>query len=142
MFLPKGFGGADTDSQDMQLNNMDDVMHESRMAEQFCLVHGADTQKARWMMLFVEEMAGNIILHGKPHKSASAAVDCRLFVHEGRICLSLRDYCEYFDPTRYYEIHQNDAPGESTGIRMVMKLAKEVRYYNAFNSNNLLVYLD
>ena len=142
MFLPEGFGGAETDSQDVQLYDMDDVMRESEIAEQFCLDHGTDEKKARWMALYVEELAGNIIQHGKPRKSGSSSVDCRIFVKEGRICLCLRDYCDAFDPTRYYESVRDGQDEEKVGIRMVMGLAKEIRYYNTFNSNNLLLYLD
>ncbi len=90
----------------------------------------------------MEEMAGNIVRYGKPLKSGSVCVDYRLFVHQGRICLSLRDYCEAFDPTAWYEAHQERGEEETLGIRMVMSRAREVRYYNTFNNNNLLLYLD
>ena len=142
MFLPEGFGGAETDSRDVRLSDMEDVLRESRLAEQFCLDHGTDLGKARWIALFVEEMAGNILQHGRPRKSGFAGADCRLFVQEGRICLSLRDSCEAFDPVRYFEAHRDDAAGENAGLRMVMSRAAEVQYYNTFNSNNLFLYLD
>lgn len=142
MFLPEGYGGAESDSRDTQLYDMKDVMRESKQAEQFCLEHGADGPKARWMALFVEEMAGNIVQHGKPLNPGAVCVDYRLFVFDGRICLCLRDYCEAFDPTSYYEANREGDAGENIGIRMVMGHAKEVRYYNTFNSNNLLLYLD
>ena len=142
MFLPEGFGGAEADSRYVQLYSMDDVMKESGLAEQFCLDHGADQPKARWMALFVEEMAGNIMQHGEPRKSGSICVDYRLFVDKGRICLCLRDYCAAFDPEDYFETHKDSPPEENPGIRMVMSRAKEVQYYNTFDSNNLLLYLD
>ena len=69
-------------------------------------------------------------------------MDYRLFVSGNRICLSLRDFCEKFDPTACYAAHSGDNPEENIGIRMVGKMAKEFRYFNAFNSNNILVYLD
>ncbi len=142
MFLPEDFGGEESDSRDVMLYNMEDVMRESLLAEQFCLERGIDKLKAAWMALFVEEMAGNIIQHGKPHKAGSVCVDYRLFANDGRICLCLRDYCEAFDPMSYYEAHSNDSIEENIGIRMVMNHAREVQYYNTFNSNNLLLYLD
>lgn len=142
MFLPEDFGGEESDSRDVMLYNMDDVMRESLQAEQFCLERGIDKSKARWMALFVEEMAGNIIQHGKPHKAGSVCVDYRLFANDGRICLCLRDYCEAFDPMSYYEAHSTDSIEENIGIRMVMNHARQVQYYNTFNSNNLLLYLD
>jgi hypothetical protein len=35
-----------------------------------------------------------------------------------------------------------DESGEYVGIRLVLGLAKEVRYFNAFQSNNVILYLD
>ncbi len=142
MFLPEGYGGAESDSRDTQLHDMEDVMRESLLAEQFCLEHGIDKTKARWMALFVEEMAGNIMQHGKPLAEGAVCVDYRLFAFDGRICLCLRDYCKAFDPTSYYEANRKGHAGENIGIRMVMGHAKEVQYYNTFNSNNLLLYLN
>ena len=45
---------------------------------------------------------------------------------------------------KYYAIHQDDKNeiGENIGIRMVMKLAKDIRYVNTFNSNCLLIYME
>jgi len=110
--------------------------------KRFCLDHGVDEKLARWMVLFVEEMAGNILQHGVPRKADRACVDYRIFVNKGRICLCLRDYCEAFDPTRYFEAHRNDSDYDHTGIRMVMSRAKEVRYFNTFGGNNILLYVN
>ncbi len=86
-----------------------------------------------------EEQEG---IDGKPPRAGSVCVVYRLFVHDDRICLCLRDYCEEFDPTSYYEANRDSSNKEYYGIRMVMGHAKEVQYYNTFNSNNLLLYLD
>ena len=142
MFLPKGFGDDEADSRQAQLTDISDVIRESAAAEHFCLNHGADEKLARWMALFVEELAGNILQHGVPRKVGGVCVDYRIFVNEGRICLCLRDYCEVFDPTRYFEAHRDDGDYDHTGIRMVMCRAKEVQYFNTFDSNNILLYLD
>ena len=69
-------------------------------------------------------------------------VDFRLHADQDRICLCLVDYCEAFDPTEYYRIHLGESASEHAGIRMVLSHAKEIRYYNTFNANNLMLYLD
>ena len=68
-------------------------------------------------------------------------MDYRLYADGGKVGLSLRDCCENFDPMKYYEIHRSDSSKETIGIRMVMGLAKDVRYINTFNSNCLLITL-
>ena len=141
MFLPQGFGGAMEDNYEVQIADMEGVMRESAQAERFCLEHGTDPSRARMMSLFVEEMAGNIVQYGKPLKGP-VRVDFRLHADQDRICLCLVDYCEAFDPTEYYRIHLGESASEHPGIRMVMSHAKEIRYYNTFNANNLMLYLE
>lgn len=139
MFLPKGFGGRITDNITAQLSNMDDVIRVSRSASDFCIEHGGSKRQAFLVALFVEEMAGNIIRHGRAKPRAKVLVDYRLFWNDGRISLSLRDYCEEFDPMKYYEIHKGQDTISNVGIRMVMRLAKDIRYINTFGSNCLLI---
>ena len=142
MLLPADFGGTEADNLYAAITSMEDVITESRNAEEFCLQHGTDRRKAGLMGLFVEELAGNILLHGKSRRKQTVAVDFRLSVCDGRIVLSLRDYLQEFDPTAYYAAHHDAGPEEMPGIRIVTELAEEIRYYNAFNSNNIIVYLN
>ncbi len=142
MFLPKDFGGGEDDNIHAQITSLQDVTRESERAAAFCRAHGVDERKSNMMALFVEEMAGNIVAHGKPRGKRGVCADYRLHADGGKICLSLRDYCEAFDPMKYYEVHQSDATDENIGIRMVMKLAKDIRYINTFNSNCLFINME
>ena len=141
MFLPKDFGGDETDNIYATMRTMEDVMLESERAEEFCLAHNIDPKEAKHMAYFVEEMAGNVIAHGKPKGNGTAMVEYRLFANGERICMTLRDYCNQFNPTDFYEAHNNDEIGKHSGIKLVMGMAKEIAYFNAFNSNNLIIYL-
>ena len=140
MFLEKGFGGRKEDNIDAHIYSMEDVAGESMRAWQFCLEHGVSARQARLMSLFVEEMAGNIVEHGKPRNKTGICVDYRLYADKNRISLCLRDFCEQFDPMKYYEIHRDDTE-ENIGIRMVMNLAKDIRYIYTFNTNCLYINL-
>ena len=144
MFLPEDFGGDAKDNLNARIETMEDVIRESQRAAEFCRSHHVDARRANLMALFVEEMAGNIVRHGKARNKNGVLADYRLFADQGKICLNLRDYCEVFDPMKYHEIHQNDNDdkGANIGIKMVMKLAKDVRYVNTFNSNCLFIYLE
>ena len=139
MLLPKSFGGAEEDNRYARLTSLEDVAAESEAAEQFSLEHGAHVQEARWISLFVEEMGGNIILHGKPRGRDRVYVDLRIYASKGRITISLRDYCQVFDPWKFYEIHQGNDPAANLGIRLVMRLASDVRHAYTFNSNCILI---
>ena len=142
MFLPKDFGTSPENIRETQIGSMEDVVRESAEAERFCLSHGMKSTEARWMALFIEEMAGNIFRHGKTKNGRAIRVDYRLFVDGNRIGLSLRDCCGAFDAPRYYREHGTEIDLNHTGIRTVMSRASDIQYYNTFNSNNLLLYIN
>ena len=140
MYIPAGFGGDEGDNLYARITSMDDVVRSRDEAERFCLDKGIPKDKAMLTALFIEEMAGNIIQHGKTRGRQAASADFRLYISDGRISLTLRDYCRQFDPKLYYELNKDDE--KAIGIRMVNRLASDIRYFNAFNSNNILIVLD
>ena len=142
MFLPESFGGEESDNLYAVIRTPEDAIRESSRAHSFCLQHGADPKKAHFMALCVEEMTVNILDHAQKAGRDAVCADFRLFVSQGRICFSLRDLSDQFDPTAFYKLHLSDGPQEHLGIRMVTKMAKEIRYFSAFNSNNLIIYID
>ncbi|SDB64134.1 hypothetical protein [Butyrivibrio sp. INlla16] len=85
---------------------------------------------------------GNVVQHGNTDAGKESVAEYRLFISSGRICLTLRDYSQAFDPTAWYQANSNKHTIESTGIRMVMALAEDIYYFNAFNSNNLILWLN
>ena len=140
MFLPAEFGGSAGENHYASIRSMEDVIRESTAAEEFCKARGADEKISELISLFVEEMAGNIIQHGhKKKKAPDIAVEYRLCVNENGITITLRDCYEAFDPVEYFNRHIGE-DGEY-GIEVVMKLANQVSYSNAFNSNNLLIHI-
>lgn len=142
MLMPASFGNDCRGNLYGRINSIADVAQEMRRTEEFCLEQGADAKTAMRMSLFMEEMAGNIVQHGNPDVRKNSGAEYRLFVNDNRICLTLRDYNRAFDPTAWYRENQNSVPGEGTGIRMVMALAEETCYFSAFNSNNLIIWLN
>ena len=142
LLLPENFGGTNEDNIYASIISEGDVMRECKRAETFCHNHGLSARDSKLMALFVEETAGNIIAYGKPKLFHRLSVDYRLSYSNGKICMTLRDCCGHFDPSAFYEAHKNDSPGDFSGIKIVMGLADDVRYFNAFNSNNIMIYID
>ena len=151
MLLPEGFGGSKEDNLTARITTMEDVVRESERAADFCRLHGVNRRNSNLMALFVEEMAGNVVKHGKPRNKNGVCVDYRLFAKGNTICLSLRDFCGEFDPMEYYKIMRGESadgtpsfPDKASkfGIRIVMSLAKDIRYVYTFNSNCLFINLE
>ena len=141
MLLPEDFGG-DSSNIYGSVTTMEDVIRESRRIEGFCLIQGTDVKSATRMSLFMEEMGGNIVQYGSPDAKKASGAEYRLFVSGNRICLTLRDYNQAFDPIAWHQANSDRGVDEGMGIRMVMALAEDTRYFNAFNSNNLILWLN
>ena len=140
MLLPEDFGGSEDNNLYIRIKTMDDVVAARDDSEKFCLEHGIEAKRALYCALFIEEMAGNVVLHGKRKRFNSVCCDFRLFINENKISITLRDYCRQFDPSRYIEQNQNEEKG--LGIKLVKSLSSEFRYFSAFNSNNLIIVID
>lgn len=130
MFLPPNFGGAKEDNIYSELKTLEDVKNESGRANNFCLQHKVDYKKSELMKMLIEEIAGDIIKNGKSRNNQPVSIEYRLFVYEGRICLTLRDYCQKINPVSHYN---------KSGLT---KQVKEIRYFGAFNSNNIVIFLN
>ena len=141
MSLPRDFGGAEADNMYATIRTNDEVVTECERTYRFCADHHVEERSAKLMSLFVEEMGTNIIKSAQ-RKGASVRVDFRLYMDGTRICFSMMDLGDHFDPTLFYELHADDNPTKNLGIRMVMNMAEEVRYFSAFGSNNLVVYVN
>ena len=142
MLLPENFGGSSSDNLYGTVSSMRDVVCESQRIEEFCLRLGIDAKNAARMALFMEEMAGNIIEHGNPDARKASGAEYRLFVSDNRICLTLRDHNQAFDPTAWHHANADRESDKGMGIRIVMALAEEICYFNAINSNNLILSLN
>lgn len=141
MALPSDFGGEEADNLYGTIHTTDDVVVECERTYRFCMDHQVEERLSKFMVLFVEEVATNIV-ESAERKNDLARINFRLFMDGTRICFSMMDLGDHFDPTLFYELHAKDDPTKNIGTRIVMSMAEEVRYYNAFGSNNLVVYVN
>ncbi len=139
MFLPKGFGGPQADNMYAEIRTAEDAIQVSEQTLQFCREHDIEESKAFYTSLCVEEMAMNVIGHAERKGIGEVCIDYHLFISGDSISINLMDLSEQFDPTVFYEQHKGEDPTEHIGIRMVTKLAKDIRYYTTYKSNNLLI---
>ena len=140
MLLPKEFGIPEEDRIEGSLHTLDEVIALSDRVIRFCEERGVGKKEANRLALCVEEMAGNVIEHGfsdgSPHH-----LDVRVLVKDGGVILRLRDDCRRFDlreETQSWELDP-EHPEKNIGIRMVMRVAKDVAYTNTMNTNNLII---
>lgn len=135
--LPDRFDPEPEKILDVSINGeMDTVMELSRRVHEFCNKHTEDEDLVRKLALAIEEMAGNIVQHGKK-RNKSVTIDIRIVMLEDGISFRLRDDGVAFNPVQYGE--ENQESSETLGIRMIRGMAKEMRYTYAIGMNNLLI---
>ncbi|MBP5273357.1 MAG: ATP-binding protein, partial [Abditibacteriota bacterium] len=140
MLLKEGFGIPEEDRIERSLHTMEEVVSLSSQVIPFCVERRIGTREANRLALCVEEMAGNVIEHGfsdgKPHH-----LDVRVLVKDGSVILRLRDDCRRFDLREKVQNWKFDPehPEKNIGIRMVLRVAKDISYTNTMNTNNLII---
>ena len=140
MLLPGGFGIPEEDRIEQSLHTMEEVTRLSEQVIPFCEERGIGKKEANRLALCVEEMAGNVIEHGfsdgEPHH-----LEVRVLVKDGAVILRLRDDCRKFDLREKAESWEFDPehPEKNIGIRMIMRVARDVAYTNTMNTNNLII---
>ena len=142
MFLPKDFGGKPENNFYAEIRSNEDAVRQSISTEEFCLSHGTEKKKAALTALCVEEMATNIFNHAEKYHIKSVSADFQLYADGEKVYFSLMDLSDAFDPTAFHEIFKEEDQKKHIGIRMVLSMASEVRYFRAYSSNNLIVHMD
>lgn len=145
LWLDKNFDVRDGDRLSITVNTMDDVVDVAKTVQQFCVDRGTDGRRSMLMALCLEEMAGNIVSHGftkaSEKKQKNLVIDITVTVNAGEVTARIRDNAPHFDPFKKLEMYKDneDDPVKNMGIRLVSKIAKEMKYQSTLGLNVLSV---
>ena len=139
MVIPQNFGAPAEDRMDLTVMSMDDVVLVSQKVQAFCLERGVDQRRAFLSGLALEEMAGNVVIHGFSKDSKSHAVDIRVVHKDDNVILRLRDDCVPFNPKERQQLGDPSDPTKNIGLKMVFRSSKDVQYQNILGLNVLTV---
>ena len=134
--LDDNFGVAPDHLLEIDIHNMREVTEAARRVTEFCRFHGQSERMTNHIVLCVEEMASNTAEHGFAGKKDEAHCSMRLQNKGDRWVLRFRDDCKAFDPVHFVP---NENVESGLGIRIVLKLADEVRYTYSLSLNNLTI---
>ena len=140
LILPDDFGAKPEELYEVTMHDIDEVIKASEEVRSFCIERGAKGAKANMLALFIEEMAGNTILHGYP-EGKKGDVDLRFVFRDDSGVIRLRDDGKPFDPVTWLEKNSGEDPASGLGIRVVTGLAKSVHYMASMEMNNLMIVL-
>lgn len=140
LLLPEGFGAAPGRELCIEGDSMFDVVGVSRISIAFMQENGFSKRDAGIVSLAIEELAGNIVQHGfadgRPHH-----LQIRILAKDDELILRLRDDCRPFDPVDKYrtELQFEPDPEKGPAIKMMMRLAREIKYTGLYGMNNLIM---
>jgi anti-sigma regulatory factor (Ser/Thr protein kinase) len=104
----------------------------------FCEKRGIDRRRSYYAALCTEEMASNIVQHGfVPDKHQSLMI--RVVISNEDLILCFRDSCKLFNIREKFDsVDQKDVT-RNVGIRLVMRMAKDVTYINTLKINTTII---
>ena len=121
------------------IESLAECTQASESVYHYCIDKGMQKRKCFLISLFVEEMSKNIVEHGfRPEHDNEVMV--KIIPAGDTMTVSFKDTCTHFDPICYYEkVDEGSVADSGFGIKLIMKLSKNVVYTSNFNLNNLLV---
>ena len=140
VLLPEGFNPAEGELFEASVHDVEQVAEVSERAREFCLNRNMKKRDALMTALFIEENILNILTHGSG-KGPEINVDVRVINRNGNLVIRFRDNGKPFDPVEWYEKNHPDDPAKGLGIRIIVGLAKDVKYVPAMGLNNLMLTL-
>ena len=141
MVLDDSFGVREEERIDITVRSMEDVIKVSETAHDFCKERGIDSRRAFFCSLFLEEMAGNVVIHGFREGKEPHYVEIRIIHKEDDIILRIRDNCTPFNPKAFTDMLFPEDPFACIGIRLVLRLAKDAQYQSMLGLNVLTMCL-
>ncbi len=120
-------------------NSLTDVTQASERISDFCENNELASKQSMAVSLSIEEMLVLVLEHCF-HPGQDVTADVRVFAIQDEIGVRIRNAGAPFNPVAYYEEHQDeDEMGETLGIRMILKMAKDVKYQHTFGVNTLTI---
>ncbi len=138
LVLDEGFGVAEEDRIDIQIEDMGDVISLSQNIISFSRNHNMDHKRSMFAGLCAEEMAGNIVEHGFDGKK-TYHIDVHVVYKDDSLLLRIKDNCRTFNPKEVQNLFDPDDVTHNIGLRIVSKTAKSMSYHNCLGLNVLTI---
>lgn len=139
LFLPENFGVPEENVYERSFRTIDEVMTAAGELDGFMKARQATPRQRLLIPLCVEEMAKNVVQYGLSESGKKHDAEIRVVQKDGEWIIRVRDNCKAFDPKKWIEIQNPEDRTANIGIRMICGMAKDVKYVNAMQLNNLII---
>ena len=117
----------------------EDVSKTSEAVQGFCDALHIPKKTGLYAALALEEMAGNVVLHGFSADKKKHSVLVSVIKNTDSLLLRLKDDCIPFDPKEKAAQLSGSDPAKNIGLRMIRRLSDEMTYQNLLGLNVLSV---
>jgi Na+-driven multidrug efflux pump/anti-sigma regulatory factor (Ser/Thr protein kinase) len=139
MVISEDFGVDEDHRLELYVHDMEDVVGMSKKVQDFCAEKGVDKRRSYLTSLSMEEMTGNVVLHGFSMDEKKHNLSARTIVKDEDVILCIKDDCKPFDPVQRQRIADPEDKTHNIGIRMVNSIAKDFTYQNVLGLNVLTI---
>lgn len=141
LMLPEDFYISENNQLNVTVTNLNESINISDKIGTFCRSHNIDHRRSMFASLCAEELVTNVVNHGFKMDTHSHSCDVWVAIEDGDVILHIRDDCRRFNPVERYEKIRavEEDISANVGIRLVYKIAKDIRYVNLLETNTLIV---
>lgn len=136
LVLRDSFGVSEENRIDIQITDMKDVINLSKSIIDFAKAHSIDDHRSMVAGLCIEEMAGNIVIHGFDGKK-NYNIDVRVIYKDEGLLIRLKDNCRTFNPKEVGDLFDPADITHNVGLRIVSNIASSMTYNNCLGINIL-----
>ena len=141
LWLDHDFGVKSDDRMTITVRSMDEVVNVSEKVQNFCISRGIDRKRSMQVAICLEEMAGNIVSVGFPQCEGkkNLVVDIYVAIKNNEVFIRMKDNATEYDSFEKLEMYkeEDDDPSKNFGIRVIAKIAKEMKYQTTLGMNVL-----
>ena len=135
---PDDFGVDESNRLNLSIHNMEEAINISEKVIEFCEAHNIDDITSNRAGLCIEELAGNIVIHGFP-ENKKGVIDISITKCDEELIIKLKDNCRLFNPKEIGDLFTPEDPAKNIGIRLVRKTCKEMEYHPLLGLNVLSI---
>ncbi len=141
LLLPESFRVYRENQFNCTVTNLEEAVNISDGLDSFCRERGIDSRRSMFAALCAEELVANVVRHGFRKDTKPHSCDICVRVENGDVVLHIRDDCRYFNLKERYESIRTmeEDISANVGIRLIYKIAKDIRYVNLLDTNTLII---
>lgn len=140
LYIDSSFEVDPIDSIELDIRDYSDCSLVSHQVHLFCEGHQVESRKAYFSALALEETIRIMFERNEKHgKHAELNMDVRVTIKDGDTVIRIRDNSDSIYPFGEVGTADETDPFANIGVRMVRKIAKDIKYYNTLKINYTII---